>query len=111
MIKRAPRQGRSRNRLPNNFSPSVPALTWTAAIVAGKVRITTGLPYTLAGIPLSIKNQAVSPTAITPVTATTFDLTYAATPVATNVLTVGANEPNVRSASGGFLYAGTFTFP
>lgn len=110
MIKRAPRQGRSRGRLPANFAPSVPALTWTAAIVAGKVRVTTGLPYTLGGIPLSLKVQGVAPTAVTPVTATTFDLTYLATPVTTNVFLVGANEPNVRSASGGFLNAGTVTF-
>lgn len=110
MIKRAPRQGRSRGRLPNNYSPTVPALTWTAAIVGGKVRVTTGLPYTLGGLPLTLKVQAVSPTAVTAVTATTFDLTYAATPIATNVFTVGANEPNVRAATGGFLNAGTFTF-
>lgn len=111
MIKRAPRQSRHRSRLPNTFQPSAPALTWAATIVAAKVRMTLVLPFSIGGVPLGIKCQGVSPTAITQVSALIFDLTYAATPVSTNVLTVAANEPNIRGNAGGNLSAGSFTFP
>jgi hypothetical protein len=110
MIKRAPRQSRHRTRLPASFQPTVPAITYTAAIVSGKVRVTTALPYTLSGLPAGFKVQGVSPIAITPVTPTTFDLTYTATPVTTNVFVTDANDPAVRGSAGGFLAAGSTTF-
>lgn len=110
MIKRAPRQPRHRTRLPAGYAPTVPALTWTAAIVSGKVRVTTQLPYTLQGLPTGLTVQGVAPISVTPVSATTFDLGYTATPVTTNVFLVPANEPHVRGAAGGFLNSGTTTF-
>jgi len=111
MIKRAPRQSRHRTRLPATYQPQVPPLTWTAAIVATKARITTNLPFTLSGLPVGITVQGIAPTAITQITPTSFDLTYAAAVVSTNVLVIPAGAPQVRGAAGGTLAAGTFTFP
>lgn len=107
---RAPRQGRGRTRLPKNFQPTVAAITWTAAINAGNARITTNLPVSIQSLP-HITVQGVNPLTITQVSSTSFDLHYTAAVVSTNVLTVPANDPGVRSSVGGFLAAGSFTFP
>lgn len=111
MIKRAPRQPRNRNRLPGTFQPTAPAVTWTAAISATKARLTTNIPCVLSGVPTGITVQGMAPTAITQVSALVFDLTYAAAVIATNVLVVPANVPQIGAAAGGRLAAGSFTFP
>ena len=110
MIKRAPRQSRGRTRLPNNYSPVVPAVTWTAAIVAGKARITTNLPVVINALPVGMTVQGVAPTSVTQISSNSFDLGYAATVVTTNVLVIPQNAPQVRGQAGGFLNAGTNTF-
>lgn len=110
MIKRAPRQPRHRNRLPATHQITVPAVTWTAAIAGGKVRVTTAIPVSIEGVPSAITVQGVSPTAITAVSATVFDLTYAATPVATNVFIIPAGVQAIQSQTGGVLAAGTYVF-
>jgi hypothetical protein len=111
MITRARRQPKHRTRLPANFQPSVPAVTWTAAIATLKARITTNIPVVISGLPTGMTVQGVAPTSITMISPTVFDLGYAASVVSTNVLIIDANDPNVRAATGGFLNAGTFTFP
>lgn len=110
MIKRAPRQPTHRTRLPAQFQPTTPALTWTASIVATKARLTLNLPYASNGIPVGITVQGVAPTAITQISPNVFDLTYPSSVVTTNVLVVPAGVPQVRGAAGGTLAAGTFTF-
>jgi hypothetical protein len=99
-----------RSRLAKTFQPTVPSISWTAAIVGGKVRVTTTQNLTLNGVP-HFTVQGVNPTAITSVSAGVFDLTYAATPVSTNVFVVDGSDPAVRNAVGGYLAAGSFTFP
>lgn len=111
MIKRAPRQPRHRTRLSPTYTPTTPATTWTASIVATKARLTTNTPVSISGVPTGILVQGIAPTAITQITPTTFDLTYAAAVVATNVLTVPAGVSQIRNAVGGGLAAGSFTFP
>lgn len=111
MIKRAPRQPRHRTRLAPSYQPAAPALTWTAAIVATKARITTNLPFVISALPIGITVQGVAPTAITQITPTSFDLTYASSVVSTNVLVVPQNEYQIRGFAGGGLAAGTITFP
>lgn len=111
MIKRAPRQPRSRTRLPAGYSVTAAALTWTASIVATKARIVLNLPYASSGLPTGITVQGQPPTSITQVNAVTFDLGYAASVVTTNVLVVPQNVQQIRGAAGGYLSAGTFTFP
>lgn len=110
MIKRAPRAPRNRTRLPAVFQPTAPALIATAAINTGKVRVTTNLPYVYAAIPATFTVQGVGPTALTPISPTVFDLTYAVTPVTTNVFQIHANDPGVRGQAGGFVAAATTTF-
>jgi hypothetical protein len=109
MATRAPRQPRHRTRLSNSHQPIVPPITWTAAIASGKVAVTCSLPVVLAGLP-AFTVQGVKPTAITQVSATVFDLTYAATPVTGNVFVVDPNDPAIRGQAGSFLNAGTTTF-
>ena len=109
MIKRAPRQPRHRQRLAPTFQPTVPALTWTMSIVAAKLRVTVTSPYTYGGVLPKITVQGALATAITQVSSTVFDLTYASSVVTTNVVVVPANDPGIRSMTGGFLNAGTVT--
>lgn len=111
MIKRAPRQPRHRTRLPATFNPTIPALTYTATISAGNVLVTTTLPVTIAGLPAGFKVQGVSPLTITSVSATSFTLHYTAAVVSTNVFVTDANDPGVRGTAGGYLAAGSTTFP
>jgi len=108
---RAPRPGTHRTRLAPSAQGQVPSVTWTAAIAAGNVVLTTLIPVVVSGLPLSLKVQGVSPISWTQVSATQINLHYAAAVVTTNVLTVGQSEPNIRSAVGGYLANGTFTFP
>jgi len=110
MIKRAPRQPRHRTRLPNSYQPAAPALTWVATLVATKARLTLNLPYANSGVPTLITNEGVGATAIEQVAANVFDLTFPTAVVATDVLVVPANVPEVRGAAGGTLSAGTHTF-
>ncbi|MGN6368148.1 MAG: hypothetical protein ACTHN5_07810 [Phycisphaerae bacterium] len=109
MIKRAPRVNKHPNRLSPNFSAGIPFVTWTAAINATKVRLTTSVDVVVTGLP-NFTVQGVKPTAVTKVSAGVFDLTYASAVVATNVFVVDANDPAVRSAAGGFLTPGSVTF-
>lgn len=95
-------------RLAKTFQPNVPALTATAAINATHVRVTVPQQYTINGIP-NFTVQGVAPTAINAVSATTFDLVYAAAVVATNVFVIDANDPAIRFANGGYLAPLTVT--
>jgi len=97
-----------RTRLAKTFQPTVPSLTCTAAIVSTKVRVTTPQAYTKNGIP-NFTVQGVAPTAITAVSATTFDLTYAVTPVTGNTFVIDANDPAIRFANGGYCAPLTVT--
>lgn len=116
MIKRPPRHQRNRTRLPVQQQPPGAALTETFSLVAGNARIVTSGPVIVRSLPLGITRQAAGagpqllPTAVNQVDATTFDLTYAAPVVATDVLTVPGGVQEVRGASGGFLAAATNTF-
>lgn len=110
MNTRAPRQPRHRGRLTAGFVGLVPFTTWTAAIVATKARITTNLPVTLSGLPLGITVQNLPPTAITQISPTSFDLTYAAAVIATNVLRIPGGVQEIKNQLGGTLAAGQNTF-
>lgn len=116
MIKRPPRHQRNRTRLTISNAPPGAQITPSFAISAGKARITTSAPVVVQSIPLTITRQAggagaqLLPTAVTVVNSTTFDLTYAAAVVATDVLTIPANVQEVRGTAGGFLAAAVHTF-
>jgi hypothetical protein len=69
--------------------------------VASQSVVQSGIPHFTV--------QGVAPTSITPVSATTFDLGYAVTPVTTNTFIVDANDPQIRTANGGYLAPGTVT--
>lgn len=108
MATRVPRQGRGRVRLPKNYQPIVPTVSYTASIVSGKVRVVASTAVTQSGIP-AYTVQGVRPTSITSINSTTFDLGYAATPVTGNTFITDANDPQVRTANGGYLAPGSVT--
>lgn len=116
MIKRATRHTPNRTRLPVQQQPPGVAVSLSFSIVATKCRITTNVPVVVRDLPLGITRQAggagaqLLPTAVTQVSATSFDLTYAASVVATDVVTVPANVQEVRGQAGGFLAAAVHTF-
>lgn len=88
----------------------------TAAINATKARLTFAAPVVVTGLPVEITRQAAGsgpqlpPTAFTVISPTVLDLTYAASVVATDVLTVPANVPEIRGVAGGFVAAMVHTF-
>lgn len=108
MATRVPRQGRGRLRLPKNYQPIVPTIAFTASIVSGKVRVVAAATVTQSGIP-AFTVQGIKPTSITTISGTTFDLGYAVTPVTSNTFIVDANDPQIRTANGGYLAPGSVT--
>jgi len=86
-------------------------VTVAASIVAGKARLTFNAPVSVQGLPAGITVAGQSPAAVTIVSPTVIDLTYAAPVAAADVLVLPANEPMLRSQSGGYVAATTLTFP
>lgn len=82
----------------------------TCSIVATKARLTFTQPVQAIDLPLSITCQGLPPTAFTQVSPVIIDLDYAADVVATNVLVIPGNVPEIRTASGGYVAAQTHTF-
>lgn len=116
MVKRPPRHQRNRTRLPVQQQPPGLGISVTFSISAGKARLTTAAPVVVRDLPLGITRQAAGagaqllPTAVTQVSATVFDLTYAAAVVATDVVTIPGGVQEVRGTAGGFLAAAVNTF-
>lgn len=116
MIKRPARHTPNRTRLPVAQQPPGSQVSVSFSIVATKARITTGSPVVVRDLPLGITRQAAGsgpqllPTAVTQVSANVFDLTYAASVVATDVLTIPSGVQEVRGTAGGFLTAAVHTF-
>ena len=88
----------------------------TAAIVATKARLTFAAPVVVTGLPVGITRQAAGagpqllPTAYTVISPTVVDLTYAASVVATDKLTIPSNVPQIRGVAGGYVAASVTTF-
>jgi hypothetical protein len=116
MIKRPPRHQRNRTRLSVTNTPPGSAITTAFSIVATKARLTFNAPVVVSGLPTGITRQAggagaqLLPTAITVVAANVVDLTYAASVVATDVLTIPAGVSEIRGSAGGFVAAAVHTF-
>lgn len=87
-----------------------------ATISTAKARLTFNAPIVITALPLTITRQAAGsgpqlpPTAYTVVSPTVIDLTYAASVVATDKLTIPANVPQIRGVAGGYVAASVTTF-
>ena len=85
-------------------------------ISATKARLSFASPVVVSGLPAGITRQAAGagpqllPTAFTVVDAQTLDLTYAASVVATDIVTVPANVAEIRGTAGGQVAATVKTF-
>jgi hypothetical protein len=116
MIRRPYRHQRARSQFTPNQAPPARAIATVQTINATKLRLVADTPLVVSGIPLGITRQAAGagaqllPTAVTQVDAVTVDVTYAAALVATDIVTIPANEPNIRGQAGGFLAAAKKTF-
>lgn len=117
MIRRPPRHTKNRTRLTVQQQPpgaGVAVTTW--ALNTGKVDITFAAPVVLRALPTQITRQAAGagpqllPTAAVQLSATQIELTYAASVVATDIITIPAGVTAVRGVAGGFLAAAVHTF-
>jgi hypothetical protein len=116
MITRARRHQKSRTRLsPNQLPPGTQATT-AFSIQSTKAQLVFSAPVVVNGLPLEITRQAAGagaqlpPTAITIISPTTIQLTYAGAVVATDVITIPANVPEIRTTAGGSIAAAVHTF-
>lgn len=116
MIRRPPRHTPNRTRLRPQNQPPGTGLSTAFSIVATKARLTFSGPVVLQGLPVGITRQAAGagpqllPTAAVQVASNIVDLTYAASVVATDVLTIPAGVPEIRGTAGGFIAAAVHTF-
>ena len=116
MIKRPYRSQRDRSRISLSNTPPGPNIVATMSIVATKLRVSCPSPIVVRGLPVGITRQAAGagaqllPTAVTVVDSQTFDLTFAASVVATDVGTINANVDEIRGVAGGRLAAAVKTF-
>lgn len=97
--------------------PGYTLITATNSIVGGKWRMVLNVPVVVSGIPTTFRAAATSggavtqaPTAVSVVTPTTIDLTFASGPVSGSGFTIPMNEPAIRNSTGGFVAAATGTF-
>ena len=116
MIARNNVHKRSRRSLSPSFYPPGAAVIATATINATKARLTFLAPVSVSSLPVEITRQAagvgaqLAPTAFTVVSPTIVDLTYAASVVATDKLTIPANVPEIHGIAGGVVAASLTTF-
>lgn len=116
MIKKPWRSSRNRNRVNMQEALAGASLVAVPTINATKLRLTFTAPVIVNGLPTGITRQAAGagaqllPTAVTVVSPTIVDLTYAAALVATDVITVPANVPEIRGNAGGMVAAMQKTF-
>lgn len=116
MIKRATRHNRNRTALAFPNQPPGAAATEVFSISGSAARIVFSAPVVVRSLPVDITRQAAGagpqlpPTGYTVVNATTIDLAYAAPVVATDVLTIPGNIPEIRTTSGGPIAAAVWTF-
>jgi hypothetical protein len=110
MIRRKLVTRRNRRREDPSQRPQPVNAVATPTISGGNVLLTFDVPVTLAGIP-QITNEGVAPTAATRPTPTTVLLDYAAPVVATDVLDIPANDPAIRTSTGGYAEPLRHTFP
>ena len=116
MIRRPYRHQRSRSQTTQARLPGLPAVAVTLSIHTGNARLSFASPVVLNGLPVSITRQAagagpqLAPTSAAQVDALTIDLTYAAAVVATDIVTVPANVPEIHGVTGGNVAATAMTF-
>jgi hypothetical protein len=106
MIRRPIRHTRNRNRPDPSNRPRGTDSVATASIVATKLQLDFDQPVSVDGIP-RILVQGAAPTSVVQDNATRVTLDYAAAVVATNILIIPANDPAIRTRTGGYVVAGS----
>ena len=116
MIRRPYRHQRGRTQLTPNQSPPPPSVTPVITLVSTKAQIVFSAPVVVNALPIGITRQAAGsgpqlvPTGYSVDSATQITLTYAANCVATDVITIPANVPQIRGMAGGNVAAAVKTF-
>jgi hypothetical protein len=106
---------RNRQAVPKGFYANASTITATIAISTAKARLTFNAPVAVSGLPLGITRQAagagpqLAPTAVTIISPYIIDLTYAASVVATDKITINANVQEIRGVAGSTVAAITVT--
>lgn len=100
---------RNRGRVSLNYPVVGAECTATAAINAGKLRVTFSAPVVVKGIPgITVNNAAATAVAVN--SQTQVDLTYAANVAAGQTWLAPARCAGVRTESGGYVARSTGTF-
>jgi len=116
MIRRPYRHQRARSQFTPAQTPPGRAIAATFTISTNFCRLTFDAPVVVSGTPVGITRQAAGagpqllPTAIDVIFPTVVDIHYAANVVATDVITINANVPEIRGNAGGFIAAAKHTF-
>lgn len=116
MIRRPYRHQRSRSQMSPSQMPPGAAIVATMTIANNKARLAFSAPVVVSSLPLAITRQAAGagpqlpPTAFSVVDPSTLDLTYAANVVATDILTIPGNVPEIVGNAGGRVAAAKHTF-
>ena len=111
MIRARAKHRRNRRKMTPNAYPAGTAAIAVPTIVATKARLTFDVPVVVSGLPISITDEGNPPTSVTVVSPTVVDLGYAAAVVSTDVLVIPGNVLQIRTSTGGFVAAASYTFP
>jgi hypothetical protein len=110
MIIRTPSRRRNRGSFdPSNVPVGTPAVA-TSAVATNKWSIAFSVPVAVRGVPASFKVNGVGATAVTVTDAQHVLLTFAVNVAAGQTWVIGANDPAIRTANGGFVASAAGTF-
>lgn len=107
---RAPRRGRNRRQVSINDQPIATNATLTITVSTTTVSVASNKPIVVKGIPTFFSVATVTVDSITVVDAQHFTLTLSASG-AGKAWVLLANDPNIRTAQGGYANPAAGTFP
>ena len=107
---RSPRRGRNRRQVSINDQPIATNATLTITVSTTTVSVASNKPLIVKGIPSKFSVADVTVQSITIVDAQHFTLTLSGTGAA-KAWTLLANDPNIRTAQGGYANPAAGTFP
>jgi hypothetical protein len=116
MITRARRSLRNRRTTDSSLRPRGDVIAVTPTVSATKLRLTFGEQVSYSGettiqVSGGTHGAGASPTAVTKVTPTVFDLSFATNVIATDVCVIPPYDSGFRSPSGGYANPGSTILP
>lgn len=105
---------RKRKQADPSNRPEAPDVAVTLTVSSTKLRVTCPIPMSVTGLPQiaatgGAHTGTAYPTAVSVVSPTVFDLTYAASVATGNVITIGSKLPGFRGYNGCYVQPQTKT--